>query len=144
MGSTANCEGGLPRALENRFADASNSGAISGPPGVEVIVYGLDDSLIVALREVDLPRNLPVALRQLATYSFETKYVIDHRDSSFGEASAAIEELLAKANSILPSFYALLEGERALIGRGNRRLFGRLGSLTRSKLCASSQTTEGS
>lgn len=125
-GIDSDYEGGIARALEYRFHDAREAGAIVGPPGVEVIVYGFDDSLIVAVREVDLPRNLPVALRQLATYSFEIKYVLDHRDKSFEEACAAIEELLGKANALLPSFDALCRGERALAGRGLRRLLGRL------------------
>jgi hypothetical protein len=123
VGIDSGCEGGIARALEYRFHDAREAGAIAGPFGVEVIVYGLDDSVIVAVREVDLPRNLPVALRQLATYSFETKYVLDHRDESFEEACAAIEGLLARANALLPSFAALRRGEKALAGRGMRRLF---------------------
>jgi hypothetical protein len=141
VGIDADCEGGVGRALELRFADASDAGAIFSPPGVEVIVYDLNDSLIVAVREVDLPRSLPVPLRQLATYSFETKYVIDYRDVSFEEVCRAIDELLAKANSLLPSFYALRLGEMALFRRGIRCWSGRLRSLTRWTLHASSQTS---
>lgn len=126
LGIDSSFEGGIARALESRFYDAHEAGVIVGPPGVEAIVYSLGDSLIVAVREVDPPRNLPVALRQLATYSFETKYVIDHRDGSFEEACAAIEELLARASALLPSFVALRRGERAFAGSGIRRLLGRL------------------
>lgn len=116
-------EAGIAWALERRFCDARDAGAIVGPPGLEVIVYGIDDSLIVAVREADLPRDLPIALRQLATYSFETKYVVDWRDQSFGEACAAIEELLTRANALLPSFRALLRGERGLRRPSRRRRF---------------------
>lgn len=140
-GIDVDCEGGIGRALEHRFADASDAGAIVSPPGVEVIVYDLNDSLIVAVREVDLPRSLPVPLRQLATYSFETKYVIDYRDGSFEEVCRAIDELLTKANSLLPSFYALRLGERAYFRRGIRFWFGRLRSLTRWTVQASSRTS---
>jgi len=108
------CAGGIAKALEYRFHDAREAGSITGPPGVEAIVYALEDSLIVAVRELDLPRDLPVALRQLATYSFEIKHVLDHRDGSFEEVCAAIEELLEKANALLPSFDALRRAERAL------------------------------
>lgn len=128
VGIDPSCEGGIVRALEYRFHDAREAGAIFGPPGLEVIVYGLDDSLIVAVREVDLQPNPPVTLRQLATYSFEAKHVVDHRDESFEEACAAIEELLAKANALLPSFDAMRRGEKALANRGIRRALDRLRS----------------
>jgi hypothetical protein len=72
-GIDALCEDGIGAALSRRFHDALEVGAISGPPGVEVIVYALEDSVIVAVRDDQLPFELPVALRQLATYSFETK-----------------------------------------------------------------------
>jgi hypothetical protein len=119
-------EGGIATALECRFHDARDAGAIAGPPGVEAIVYGLEDSVIVAVREEDLPRDLPVPLRQLATCSLEVKYVFDHRDGSFEEACAAIEELLARASALLPSFDALRRGEKALGGRRVGRLLDRL------------------
>jgi hypothetical protein len=122
VGIDLSCEGGIARALEYRFHDAREAGAIACPPGLEAIVYGLGDSVIVAVREVELPRNLPVALRQLATYSFETKYVLDHQDGSFEEACGAIEELLERASALLPSFEALRRGELALAGRGTHRL----------------------
>jgi hypothetical protein len=119
------CEGGVATALSRRFGDALEAGAISGPPGVEVIVYAIEDSVIVAVREVKLPIELPMAMRQLATLSFETKYVLNSEDGSFEETRAAIEELLARATSLLPSFDALRRGERGL-GREGRRRFWRL------------------
>lgn len=115
-------EGGVAAALSHRFHDALDAGAIGGPSGVEVIVYALEDSVIVAVREEELPFNLPAPLRQLATYSFETKYVFDPENESFEEACAAIEELLAQANALLPSFEALRGGERVFGRRGVRRL----------------------
>jgi hypothetical protein len=120
------CEGGVAMALTRRFGDAREAGAIIGPPGVEVIVYGIEDSLIVALREEELPIELPVAMRQLATISFETKHVLNSADQSFEEACAAIEELLARASALLPSFAALKRGERGLGSDGRRRRFWRL------------------
>jgi len=125
-GIDAGCEDGVGAALSRRFHDALEAGAISGPPGVEVIVYALEDSVIVAVREEQLTFELPVALRQLATYSFETKYVVNFDDESFSEACAAIEELLARASSLLPSFEALRLGERGLGRDGRRRRFWRL------------------
>jgi hypothetical protein len=125
-GIDVNCEDGIGAALSHRFHDALDAGAISGPLGVEVIVYSLEDSVIVAVRDDQLPSELPVALRQLATYSFETKYVLNFEDRSFGEACAAIEELLARASSLLPSFEALRLGERRLGRDGRRRRFWRL------------------
>lgn len=124
------CEDGVAMALSRRFGDAREAGALSCPPGVEVIVYAIEDSLIVAVREEKVPIELPVAMRQLATLSFETKYVFDHSDGSFGEACAAIEELLARATDLLPSFAALQRGERGLGRDGRRRRFGRLRRLT--------------
>ena len=120
------CEGGVAAALAHRFHDALEAGAITGPAGLDVIVYALDDSLIVAVREEELPVNLPVALRQLATCSFETKYVFDPENESFAEACAAIEELLARACALLPSFEALRRGERGLGRDGRRRRFASL------------------
>jgi len=121
QGIDAYCEGGVAAALSNRFHDARDAQAITGPPGVEVIVYALDDSVIVAVREEELPTHLPVALRQLASYSFETKYVLNSEDGSFEEACAAIEELLRRASELLPSFAALRRGERRLDSDGCRR-----------------------
>jgi hypothetical protein len=112
-GIDASFGGDIAQGLENRFHDARDAGAITGPIGVEPIVYALGDSLIVAVREEDLPRNLAFPSRQLATYSFEAKYVVDPRDGSFEEACAAVEELLIKASALLPSFAALRKGERA-------------------------------
>ncbi len=120
------CEGGVAAALSRRFGDALEAGAISGAPGVEVIVYAIEDSVIVAVREEELPIGLPVAMRQLATLSFETKYVFNPEDGGFEEACAAIEELLARASALLPSFEALRQGERALGRDGRRRRFWRL------------------
>ena len=125
-GIDVNCEDGIGAALSHRFHDAREAGAITGPPGVEVIVYALEDSVIVAVREEELPFELPVALRQLATYSFEAKYVVNFDDESFGEACTAIEELLARASALLPSFEALCRGERGLGRDGRRRSFWRL------------------
>lgn len=120
------CEGGVALALTRRFGDAREAGAISCPAGIEVIVYGIEDSLIVALREEELPIELPVPMRQLASISFETKYVLNGVDASFEEACAAIEALLARASALLPSFAALRRGERGLGRDGRRRRFGRL------------------
>ena len=117
-GIEAGFEGGIAAALDSRFRDALDAGAISSPPGIEAIVYGLDDALIVAVREVDLPRDLPFSLRQLATNSIETKYIIDHRDGSFDELCAALDELLSKASALLPSFEAMRRGEQKLARRG--------------------------
>jgi hypothetical protein len=125
-GIDVNCEEGIGAALSHRFHDALDAGAISGPPGVEVIVYSLEDSVIVAVCEEELRFELPVALRQLATYSFETKYVVNFDDRSFGEACAAIEELLARASALLPSYDALRRGERGLGRDGRRQRFWRL------------------
>lgn len=108
------CEGGAALALTRRFGDAREAGAISCPAGVELIVYAIEDSLIVALREEELPIGLPVPMRQLATISFETKHVLNTADGSFEETCAAIEELLARATGLLPSFAALKRGERGL------------------------------
>ena len=124
-GIDSGCEGGITAALEYRFHDAREAEAISGPDGVESIVYALGDSVIVAVREVELPSHLRVALRQLATYSFEVKYVLDYRDHSFEEACAAIEALLEYASALVPSFEVMRRGERALGGRGLRRLLVR-------------------
>lgn len=126
LGVESGWEGGVARALEYRFHDAREAGAILCPPGLEVIVYGLDNSVIVAVREEEPVSHLPVALRQLATYSFEIKYVLNLGDESFEEACAAIEELLARANELLPSFEALRRGERGLRHDGRRRRLGRL------------------
>ena len=120
------CEGGVALALTRRFGDAREAAAISCPSGVEVIVYGIEDSLIVALREEELPIGLPVAMRQLASISFETKHILNAADESFEEACAAIEELLARASALLPSFAALKRGERGLGRDGRRRRFWRL------------------
>ena len=122
-GIDVDCEDGIGAALSERFHDARAAGAITGPQGVEVIVYGLEDSLIVALREEEPPCGLPVALRQLATYSFEAKYVVDLEDRSFGEACEAIEELLQRASGLLPSYGALRRGEKGLGPDGRRRRF---------------------
>lgn len=125
-GIDAYCEGGVALALTRRFGDARAAGAISCPTGIEAIVYGIEDSLIVALREEELPIELPVPMRQLATISFETKNILDAADQSFEEACAAIEEMLARASALLPSFAALKRGERTLCRDGRRRRFGRL------------------
>lgn len=125
-GIDANSEDSIATALSRRFGDAREAEAISGPAGVEVIVYAIEDSVIVAVREEELPFDLPVALRQLASYSFETKYVFSPEDASFGEACDAIEGLLDRANDLLPSFAALQRGERDLGRDGQRRRLWRL------------------
>jgi hypothetical protein len=125
-GIDAYCDGGVAMALSRRFGDALEGQAVSGPPGVEVIVYAIEDSVIVAVREEKLPVDLPVAMRQLATLSFETKYVLDSGDSSFEETCAAVEALLARANDLLSSFAALQWGERGLGRDGRRRRFAAL------------------
>ena len=131
-GIDAYCEGGVAAALSRRFGDALEARAISGPPRVEVIVYAIEDSVIVAVREEELPIDLPVAMRQLATLSFETKYVFNPEDGSIEEACAAIEELLARASALLPRFAALRRGERGL-GRDGRRRFWRLRRLAAAR-----------
>lgn len=127
-------EDGIAGALSRRFLDARDARALRLPPGVEVIVYGMEDSVIVALRD-ERPRHLelPVSLRQLATYSLETRHVIDERDGSFEEACAAIEELLRLAGELMPSFEALRWGERRLGPDGRRRRLGALRLLLRRR-----------
>lgn len=112
-------EGGIAAALSQRFHDALEAGAIRGPAGIETIVYAVEDSVIVAVREGELPRERSLPMRQLATYSIETKYVIEARDGGFNELCAGIEELLARAGALLPSLEALRVGEQAFI-RGGR------------------------
>lgn len=131
-GMFAGWEGGVAAALSSRLDDAREAGAIIGPPGLELIAYAVGDSVIVAVREEEPPWGLPVALRQLATYSFETKYVFNPEDESFEEACEAIEELLGRASALLASFEAMRRGERALDRDGRRRPFPRLRALPRA------------
>lgn len=119
-------ESGFAAAIECRFCDAGEAEAIVAPPGLEVIVYALSDSLIVAVREVEVPVRLPVNLRQLATISFETKYVADSGNDSFEEACAVIEALFERASALLPSFRAMQRGERRIVRRGPRVFLGGL------------------
>lgn len=105
--------GGTASAIESRVSDARDAGAILGPPGVEVVVYGLDDSMIAAVREIELP-PIPTPLRQLATCSFEVKYLVAHDEEAFDGLCATVEKLLGRASALLPSFHALLAGERSL------------------------------
>ena len=108
-------------ALTSRFEDAREARAIVRPPGLEVFVYALTDSLIVTVREPELLSDLPEPGRQLATISFEAKHILSSEDRSFEDACAGIEELLDRANSLLPSFWALRRGERGLRRDGRRR-----------------------
>lgn len=66
--------------------------------------------MIIAVREDEFPVDLLVAMRQLATFSLETKYVLNSQDENFEETCAAIEELLARATEFPPSSAALLGG----------------------------------
>lgn len=112
-------EDGIGGALSKRFHDAFYAGAVEGPPGVEVMVYAFGDSVMVAVREDGPTGDWP--WRQLATYSFEARYVIDPNDRTFEEACAAIEALLESASALLPSFEAMRRAERALGPDGRRR-----------------------
>jgi len=132
LGVDISCDGGPAAGIWTRFYEALEARAVSSPPGLEMIVYAIEDSLIVAVREEEPPVHLPCAARQLATHSFETKYILDAQDGSFDEACAAIEELLSRGNSLLPSFQAMLNGESALVDRGRRRWFPSLRRLKRS------------
>ncbi|MBS1861906.1 MAG: hypothetical protein JSS68_09355 [Actinobacteria bacterium] len=130
-GAAADGEGGIGMALARRFHDAFYAGAVDGPPGVEVMVYAFADSVMVTVRE-DVPPPGGLPWRQVSTYSFEARYVIDAGDESFEETCAAIEALLDCASTLLPSFEAMRRGEEDLEGRGRRRRFSRLRRLSRA------------
>lgn len=105
-------EEGFARAILDRFNDAGEAGAIHGPDDFEAMLYApAIDSLLVAVRERTLPESLRWPLRQLASFSFETSEVAVFGDESFEECCAAIEELLDRANALLPSLAALREAE---------------------------------
>jgi len=60
FGFDSSDERGFAAAIASRFDDAHEAGAIDGPRDLEVIVYALvAESLIVAVRERELPRPLP-------------------------------------------------------------------------------------
>jgi hypothetical protein len=105
-------ERGFAAAIASRFHDALDAKAIIGPSELQPIVYAIaSDSLIVALREGELPNHLAFPLRQVATYSFETSAVACPGDQSFEECCCGLLELLDQANALLPSFAALRRGE---------------------------------
>lgn len=105
-------EGGFARGVASRFRDAEEAGAIVGPGELEVVLYALDsESLIVAVRERELPRYLDAPMRQLATYSFDATDVVSYGDDSFKECCNGIAALLERANELLPSLAALREAE---------------------------------
>jgi len=105
-------EGGFARGVASRFRDAGEAGAIVGPGELEVVLYAVNsESLIVAVRERELPHVLDVPLRQLATYSFDAIDVVSYGDDSFEECCNGITTLLERANQLLPSFAALREAE---------------------------------
>jgi len=119
--------GDVSAAVESSFLDARDAGAILGPSGLEAVVYAYRDSLIVAVREIELP-SIPTPLRQLATYSFEARYVVDGERRGFDGACATVEDLLERANSLLPSFRALLCGETGLSRRRTPRCLATSGA----------------
>ena len=107
-------ERGFAAAVATRFADAKQAGAIGGPAELEVMVYATNPhGLIVALRERELPNDRRLPLRQLATYSFDADEVACYGDERFEECCAAINELLDRANALLPSFTAMRAAERS-------------------------------
>lgn len=107
-------EHGLAREIANALDDASNAQAIYGPygldgSGVEVLAYGLDDhdTVLVAIREKHPDLSQP--LRQVASYSIESKRLIDlEQDVGFEGRCAVVEELLALASRLLPSLDAMI------------------------------------
>ena len=105
-------ERGFAAAIASRFRDAEEAGAIFGPGALEVVVYALNsESLIVAVRERDLPRDLDVPMRQLATFSFDAIDLVSYGDDGFEECCNGIAAILERANELLPSFAALREAE---------------------------------
>jgi hypothetical protein len=113
FGIDSDDERGFAAAVATRFADAKQAEAIRGPAELEVMVYAINPhGLIVALRERELPSERRLPLRQLATYSFDADEVACYGDERFEECCAAINELLDRANALLPSFLAMRAGER--------------------------------
>lgn len=105
-------EDGFGRAIASRFADAEEAGAIDGPEGVEVVLYPVaSECLIVTVRELKIPHEVPWPLRQVATLSFDPDEVACRGDETFAECCRAIRELLRRADALLP-------GLRALAGSG--------------------------
>lgn len=103
---------GFAAAVSTRFDDAKQAEAILGPEELEVMVYAINPhGLIVAVRERELPSDFRLPLRQLATFSFDATEVACYGDESFEECCAAINELLDRANDLLPSFMALRAAE---------------------------------
>jgi hypothetical protein len=112
FGFDSSDERGFAAAIASRFDDAHEAGAIGGPSDLEVIVYALAaESLIVAVRERELPSHLKKSLRQLATFSFDATDVACFGDDRFEECCAGIAALLERANQLLPSFALLCEAE---------------------------------
>jgi hypothetical protein len=103
-------EGGLPVALAQRLKDAHDCNAIHGPHNTVVQAYPLDDALLISVREVEDPPEVP--LRQIATHAFQVNHIARRRDESFAACCEAIEELLTHATELLPLLRALQTGER--------------------------------
>jgi hypothetical protein len=100
--------GGFAAAVASRFAEARESGAILAPVGVKVFLYPLgSNALILALREAELPPAVGWPLRQVATVSFEVDEVACFGDESFGECCRGLEELLRRAESLMPALAAV-------------------------------------
>lgn len=113
FGFDSSDERGFAAAIASRFYDAHEAGAVRGPSELEAIVYPLAaDSLIVSVRERELPHHLREPLRQLASFSFEATDIARLGDEGFEECRAGIAALLERANQLLPSFSLLREVER--------------------------------
>ncbi|HEX8959847.1 MAG TPA: hypothetical protein VF770_08495 [Solirubrobacterales bacterium] len=107
-------EHGHAAAIASRFRDAEEAGAIYGPPEIEVVPYAVDhETLILAIRERELPRGLPWPLRQVATLSFEASEIASFGDASFEACRAGLAELLERANALLPHLAAIGAAEAA-------------------------------
>lgn len=105
--------GRAPAAVA-RFYVAEAAGAIAGPPEARVHVYALNSrALIVAVRKVPPPAHLSWPLRQVATYQFDADEIAPPGDSSFKTCVAGLQELLARANVLLPDLRALEAAEAA-------------------------------
>jgi hypothetical protein len=109
---------GLPGAVASYFRDAIEANAVQAPPGTEVVVYVAgDDSVIVGIREDDLPLRVALPLRQVATFAIEAHRIAfwtDWTDETFEQGCAVIEALLSRADDLLPSFQAMQDGEQRL------------------------------
>jgi hypothetical protein len=104
--------GRAPAAVA-RFYVAEAAEAIRGPIDAKVHLYALNSrALIVGVRKVPPPAHLSWPLRQLATYQFDADEIAPPGDSSFKTCVAGLEELLARANALLPDLRAL-DGVRA-------------------------------